>query len=360
MAGSGSEHLRTEGVHLSARGLVQTYRTSGAGRVQALSDVTLDIVRGETLGVVGESGSGKSTLARAILALPRPERAEIEIDGEPILLATKDRLRRIRHKMQMVFQNPLSSLNPHHQILDIVEMPLIVAKRGSRSERRKIVAETLLSVGLDPDHIGNRRPSDLSGGQCQRVSLARSLVLRPEILICDEPVSALDVSVQAQVLNLLEDSKLAYNLTMLFISHDLSVVRGISDRVVVMYLGKICEVGATDDLYCSPRHPYTAMLLDSIPTLDARKRSRAVSTGETPSPLDVPKGCRFHTRCSLASSTCEVHEPQISRVPGAVDQFVACHHPLPADRNPSLGHRPINRDVGSDSKHSQVSLSSAR
>jgi peptide/nickel transport system ATP-binding protein len=329
MAGSGDDHLRSAAL-LSARGLVQTYRSSGGGRVQALSDVSLDIVKGETLGVVGESGSGKSTLARAILALPRPERGEVEIDGEPILKATRQRLQRIRHKLQMVFQDPLSSLNPCHRISDIVEMPLIVANRSSPVERRKIVAGTLLSVGLDVEQIGNRRPSELSGGQCQRVSLARSLVLRPDILICDEPVSALDVSVQAQVLNLLEDSKMAYDLTMLFISHDLSVVRGISDRVVVMYLGKICEVGATDEVYFSARHPYTAMLLDSVPTMDPRARSQSVPRGETPSPLNVPAGCRFNTRCSRASSICEVQEPKISKVSGTVDHFVACHHPLPA------------------------------
>lgn len=329
MAGSGKAHLRPDGALLSATHLVKTYRSRGAGRVQALSDVSVDIAHGETLGVVGESGSGKSTLARAILALPAPDAGTVNFAGDDVFAATGKDLRTIRHSMQMVFQDPLSSLNPSHRIVDIVEMPLLVAGRGDAAERRKLVMETLRSVGLDGELIGHRRPYELSGGQCQRVSLARALVLRPQLLICDEPVSALDVSVQAQVLNLLEDAKDAYKLTMLFISHDLSVVRSISDRVMVMYLGKVCEVAPTDNLYAAPAHPYTAILLASVPSLDPAARQRAaLPTGETPSPLDVPPGCRFSNRCPRVSARCQSEEPEIRELADRPGHFAACHHPL--------------------------------
>jgi peptide/nickel transport system ATP-binding protein len=333
MAGSGTAHLRFDGALLSAAHLVKTYRSRGAGRVQALSDVSVDIARGETLGVVGESGSGKSTLARAILALPAPDSGSVSFSGEDVFAATGKELRTIRHGMQMVFQDPLSSLNPSHRILDIVEMPLLVARRGDAVERRALVMATLRSVGLDGDLIGHRRPYELSGGQCQRVSLARALVLRPQLLVCDEPVSALDVSVQAQVLNLLEDAKAAYDLTMLFISHDLSVVRSISDRVMVMYLGKVCEVAPTDSLYAAPAHPYTAILLASVPSLDPAARQRAtLPTGEAPSPLNVPSGCRFNTRCPRVMERCQREEPAIRELSDRPGHFVACHDPLmPAD-----------------------------
>lgn len=330
MAGSGTAHLQGNAL-LSATHLVKTYKAKGARRVQALSDVSLDIVRGETLGVVGESGSGKSTLARAVLALPKPDSGTVQFEEKPVFDAKAAALRALRHRMQMVFQDPLSSLNPAHRIFDIVEMPLLVAGRGTASERRRIVADTLHSVGLDVDVVGNRRPYELSGGQCQRISIARALVLQPSLLVCDEPVSALDVSVQAQVLNLLEDAKAAFSLTMLFISHDLGVVKGISDRVMVMYLGKVCEIAPTDSLYATPRHPYTATLLASVPSLVPRRREErpTMARGETPSPLDVPSGCRFRTRCPAATERCAREEPQIQNVdrPG---HFVACHHPLAA------------------------------
>lgn len=329
MAGSGTAHLQQDGALLSAHNLVKTYKAKGRRRVQALSDVSLDIVRGETLGVVGESGSGKSTLARAILALPKPDGGAVHFEGKPVFEATGGGLRALRHRMQMVFQDPLSSLNPAHRVLDIVEMPLLVAGRGPAAERRRIVLDTLRSVGLDGELVGNRRPYELSGGQCQRVSIARALVLKPSLLVCDEPVSALDVSVQAQVLNLLEDAKAAFALTMLFISHDLGVVKGISDRVMVMYLGKICEVAPTDALYAKPQHPYTATLLASVPSLTPHRREKrsVVARGETPSPLDVPSGCRFRTRCPAATERCAREEPQLRPV-GAAGQFAACHHPL--------------------------------
>jgi peptide/nickel transport system ATP-binding protein len=333
MAGSGTAHLTTEGALLSARHLVKTYRAKGSRRVQALSDVSFDLLRGETLGVVGESGSGKSTLARAVLALPHPDSGEVRFDGEPVYAAAGARLRALRWRMQMVFQDPMSSLNPAHRILDVVQMPLEVAGRGDAASRRATAMETLASVGLDGAVVGNRRSYELSGGQCQRVSIARALVLRPELLVCDEPVSALDVSVQAQVLNLLEDAKEKFRLTMLFISHDLGVVRGISDRVMVMYLGKVCEIAPTASLYSAPRHPYTATLLASVPTLEPSRRALrpALVRGETPSPLAVPSGCRFRTRCPRASERCSQEEPQIAAASGAPDgHFVACHHPLPA------------------------------
>lgn len=329
MAGSGTDHLNRDGALLVAENLVKTYKAKGGRRVQALSDVSLDIRRGETLGVVGESGSGKSTLARAILALPKPDSGSVRFGGDPMFEAKGAALRALRHQMQMVFQDPLSSLNPAHRIFDIVEMPLLVAGRGDAAERRRVVLDTLASVGLDGALIGNRRPYELSGGQCQRVSIARALVLRPSLLVCDEPVSALDVSVQAQVLNLLEDAKDAFSLTMLFISHDLGVVKGISDRVMVMYLGKICEIAPTDALYASPRHPYTATLLASVPSLvpSRRKERPVMPRGETPSPLDVPSGCRFRTRCPAATERCATEEPQVREV-GGTGHYAACHHPL--------------------------------
>jgi peptide/nickel transport system ATP-binding protein len=330
MAGSGTAHLRPD-AFLSATSLVRTFGARGGRRVQALSDVSLDMVKGETLGVVGESGSGKSTLARAVLALPRPDSGAVQFEGKPVFQLKPAALRELRQRMQMVFQDPLSSLNPAHRIYDIVEMPLLVAGRGSAAERRRIVGDMLQSVGLDIEVVADRRPYELSGGQCQRVSIARALVLQPSLLVCDEPVSALDVSVQAQVLNLLEDAKAAFSLTMLFISHDLGVVKGISDRVMVMYLGKLCEIAPTDSLYGTPCHPYTAALLASVPSLVPRRREdrRPVARGETPSPMDVPSGCRFRTRCPAASERCAREEPQI-RPAGPPGHFVACHHPLAA------------------------------
>ncbi len=330
MAGSGMAHLGHDSALLSAQDIVKTYRAKGGRRVQALSRVSFDVRRGETLGVVGESGSGKSTLARAILSLPAPDSGSVVFEGNSVLDASGARLRELRRNMQMVFQDPLSSLNPAHRILEIVEMPLLVAGQAGAAERRRIVLDTLRSVGLDGEVIGNRRPYELSGGQCQRVSIARALVLRPRLLVCDEPVSALDVSVQAQVINLLEDTKAAFDLTMVFISHDLSVVKGISDRVMVMYLGKICEIAPTDSLYSAPRHPYTATLLASVPSLIPRQRQHRpeIARGETPSPLDVPSGCRFRTRCPRATDLCSQQEPEIKLANTGSEHFVACHHPL--------------------------------
>ncbi|SPA43378.1 oligopeptide transporter subunit; ATP-binding component of ABC superfamily [Cupriavidus taiwanensis] len=316
---------------LHARNLVQTYHARGGRRVQALSDVSFDLRRGETLGVVGESGSGKSTLARALMALPAPQSGSVDFDGVPLAQARGAALRALRRRMQMVFQDPMSSLNPGQRILDIVQMPLMVAGEGSAAQRRARAAQALADVGLDPNVVGKRRPWELSGGQCQRVSIARALVLRPQLLVCDEPVSALDVSVQAQVLNLLEDAKAAHGLTLLFISHDLGVVRSVSDRVMVMYLGKVCELAPAGSLYLAPRHPYTATLLASVPSPDPARRllRPALAHGETPSPLDVPSGCRFRTRCARASERCAREAPALQACADAPGHAVACHYPLP-------------------------------
>ncbi|HOA93476.1 MAG TPA: ATP-binding cassette domain-containing protein [Quisquiliibacterium sp.] len=330
MAGSGTAHLTGDDALLTARHLVKTFHAKGGRRVQALSDVSLELRRGETLGVVGESGSGKSTLARALMALPAPDSGSVTFAGQEVFAARGAALRALRFRMQMVFQDPMSSLNPAHSILDVVEMPLLVAGRGDAKQRRAAALKTLRSVGLDGELIGQRRSYELSGGQCQRVSIARALMLGPDLLVCDEPVSALDVSVQAQVLNLLEDAKAEHGLTMLFISHDLGVVKGISDRVMVMYLGKVCEIAPADALYAQPRHPYSATLLASVPSLTPTRRAArpALARGETPSPLAVPSGCRFRTRCPRATDRCVQEEPQIAAAGGGPGHFVACHHPL--------------------------------
>jgi peptide/nickel transport system ATP-binding protein len=237
-------------------------------------------------------------------------------------------MRRRRTDLQMIFQDPISSLNPRREVGEIVAEPLSVWGPKNKEKQKALVDEMLNAVGIDPDVARNKRPHEFSGGQCQRISIARSLVLEPEVLICDEPVSALDVSVQAQILNLLEDLKKKYNLTLIFIAHDLAVVKNISDRVAVMYLGKICEVAGSDELYENPAHPYTQLLLVSSPEPDPTvvlDRSDT-SSGELPSPINPPSGCRFRTRCPLADDICSSQEPQMQEV--GQDHFVACHHPL--------------------------------
>jgi peptide/nickel transport system ATP-binding protein len=331
MAGSGTAHLRdgAEDVLLSVRNLVVEFAAGRAGKVHAVSDVSLDVRRGETVGLVGESGCGKSTLAKAIMQLPRPTSGSVEYAGTDLTTLAKRALRETRRALQMIFQDPISSLNPLRKVKDIVAEGLDIAGDRPRAERTAAVEEMLEVVGLDPATAGERRPHEFSGGQCQRISIARALVLDPDLVICDEPVSALDVSVQAQILNLLADMKARYGLTLLFIAHDLAVVKNVSDRVVVMYLGKICEVAAPDLLYAEPLHPYTEGLLAAVPDPDpdplAAPVDRALA-GELPSPLDPPSGCRFRTRCPRASAVCADEEPQIrERRPG---HFVACHHPL--------------------------------
>ncbi|MDP6975900.1 MAG: ATP-binding cassette domain-containing protein [Acidimicrobiales bacterium] len=333
MAGSGTAHLRTaDDVVLRVENLVMEFPAGRHQVVHAVSDVSFDIRRGETLGIVGESGCGKSTTARAIVQLPAPTSGRVLLDPgtdrEAELTALEgEGLRQVRPRLQMIFQDPISSLNPRRRVRDIVAEGLAIWEGESGEEQvRAKVDEVLEAVGIDPTVAANRRPHEFSGGQCQRISIARAVVLEPEILICDEPVSALDVSVQAQILNLLEEMKSRYGLTLVFIGHDLSVVRNVSDRVIVMYLGKVCEVGNADAIYSSPAHPYTRVLLASAPepasTVD---ESESAIGDEIPSPIHPPSGCRFRTRCPRATDRCATEEPVLREL--AEDHFVACHFP---------------------------------
>jgi peptide/nickel transport system ATP-binding protein len=310
-------------VVLRLKDLVVEFPVGGGQTVHAVSGIDLEVRRGETLGLVGESGCGKSTTGRAIMQLPRPTSGSVVFEGRDLTTLSHRELREVRPKLQMIFQDPISSLNPRRRIPEIVGDPLVVWGRGD--ERARVVPEVLAAVGLDPEQVADRRPHQFSGGQCQRVSIARALVLDPEVLICDEPVSALDVSVQAQILNLLEDMKRRYGLTLVFIAHDLGVVRNISDRVAVMYLGRICELGETRALFDHPVHPYTRLLVSSIPSMETGEKADRGS-GEMPSPINPPSGCRFRTRCPLASQRCAAEVPEMREVqPG---RFTACHHPI--------------------------------
>jgi peptide/nickel transport system ATP-binding protein len=338
MAGSGTAHLRpADDVLLRAEHLVVDFPAAGGKKVSAVADVSFDVAVGETLGVVGESGCGKSTAARAVIQLPPPTAGTVRFAGHDLTAQRAERLRELRPQFQIVFQDPISSLNPRRRVGDNVGAPLKIWNRGSEAERRAKVDEALETVGLDPDTARDRRPHEFSGGQCQRICIARALVLDPKLVICDEPVSALDVSVQAQILNLLEDLKERYGLTLVFITHDLAVVKNVSDRVAVMYLGKLCEVAAPDRLYAAPAHPYTAALLSAIPVPDpaAPARSNGLVAGDVPSPVSPPSGCRFRTRCPRAQERCAAEEPQVRAV--ADGQFVACHFPLVGEVAPPAG-----------------------
>jgi peptide/nickel transport system ATP-binding protein len=314
---------------LSVKDLVVEYPAGPGRSVHAVSGVNLEVGEGETLGLVGESGCGKSTTGKAILQMPRPTSGSVVFDGHELTSLRGEELRRLRPSLQMIFQDPISSLNPRRRVQDIVAEPLEIWKSGTPASRAERVDETLEAVGLDPVAVRGRLPHQFSGGQCQRISIARALVMDPKLLICDEPVSALDVSVQAQILNLLEDMKARYRLTMIFIAHDLSVVKNVSDRVAVMYLGKICEVAGSDELYREPKHHYTSALLASIPVADPAVRPGLVPDalrGEPPSPVDPPSGCRFRTRCPRAEERCALEEPALREV--APGHSVACHFPL--------------------------------
>jgi peptide/nickel transport system ATP-binding protein len=328
VAGTGTAHLRPgDDALLRVDDLVVEFRAAG-GTVKAVSGISLDLLAGETLGLVGESGCGKSTTGRAVMQLPRPTSGSVRFDGVELTALKGDALRRTRPQLQMIFQDPISSLNPRRKIGDIVAEGLEIWHVGDAASREQKVDEVLGAVGLDPATARGRRPHEFSGGQCQRISIARAVVTDPKLIICDEPVSALDVSVQAQILNLLEEMKRRYDLTMLFIAHDLAVVKNVSDRVAVMYLGKLCEVGAPDVLYAQPAHPYTAALLAAIPVPDPASApdDARVLRGEIPSNLDPPSGCRFRTRCPKAQARCAEEEPQIRQL--GDDQYVACHFPV--------------------------------
>lgn len=330
MAGSGTAHLRDPGAAiLRAEHLVVEFPVGSTGlKVHAVSDVSLDLLPGETLGLVGESGSGKSTTGRALMQMPRPDSGEVWLDGASLSTMSGSELRERRPEMQMIFQDPISSLNPRRRVRDIVLEPMRIWKRGTADEQQRRMIDTLEAVGIDAESAASRRPHEFSGGQAQRICIARSLMLEPKVLICDEPVSALDVSVQAQILNLLADMKARYGLTMVFIAHDLAVVKNVSDRVAVMYVGKLCEVGAPDELYERPAHPYTRALIDAIPEPDphAQPGEYARLEGELPSPVSPPSGCRFRTRCPHAQEMCAQVEPVMREV--GPDHFVACHFPL--------------------------------
>jgi peptide/nickel transport system ATP-binding protein len=329
MAGSGKAHLRNnENVILRVEDLTMEFPAGGKNFVRAVSGISFDIERGETLAIVGESGCGKSTLGKAILQLPKPTSGSVNFQGQELTTLNKDALRDVRPAMQMIFQDPVSSLDPRLSVAKIVDEPLKIWDRGDELWRSKKVDELLNAVGLDPALVRDRRSYEFSGGQCQRISIARSLALEPLLLICDEPVSALDVSVQAQILNLLQDMKERYGLTLIFISHDLAVVKAVSTRIMVMYLGKVCEISSPDELYSNPRHHYTHALVSSVPIPDPTVAARRTTLeGEPPSPTDPPSGCRFRTRCPAATDLCAQEEPQLHEV--SAGHFVACHFPRP-------------------------------
>jgi len=315
------------------------------GRVHAVDGVSLEVFPGETLGIVGETGCGKSTLARLICRLLPVTEGTIEFDGQDITNLKGNQLRQLRREIQMIFQDPYSSLNPRKRVGAIIGDPFEIHGLADGKELKKRVQELMETVGLNPEHY-NRFPAEFSGGQRQRIGVARALALRPKLVICDEPVSALDVSIQAQVINLLEDLQNEFKLTYLFIAHDLSVVRHVSDRVGVMYLGKVVELADARRLYAEPKHPYTGALLSAIPVPDpdtAQQRERVILLGDVPSPIDPPSGCRFHPRCPKAQERCVHEEPPLESKAGG--DLAACHFPLEPGENLARAKAGIEQEV---------------
>jgi oligopeptide/dipeptide ABC transporter ATP-binding protein len=303
------------------------------GYVQAVDGVSLTIGRGQTLGLVGETGCGKSTLARCIAGLIPATSGTVTFEGKNITNLSRRAMRPFRREIQMIFQDPYGSLNPRRRVGAIIGDPFVIHRTAGAAQRKKAVQELMERVGLNPEHY-NRFPAEFSGGQRQRIGVARALALRPKLIICDEPVSALDVSIQAQVLNLLSDLQDDFGLSYLFIAHDLEVVRHVSDAVIVMYLGRIAEAGPSKPVYETPRHPYTAALLSAAPAADpdaAAARQRIILTGDVPSPINPPAGCRFHPRCPKAQELCSQQEPPLESKAGDPDVHVtACHFPVEA------------------------------
>jgi oligopeptide transport system ATP-binding protein len=315
-------------VLLEATDLVKHFRHGRDEVVHAVDGVSLEVRRGETLGIVGESGCGKSTLGRLLVRLHEPTSGTVRFDGADITRLSRRQLRPYRREMQMIFQDPYASLNPRKRVGQIVEDPFRIHRSLSSKQVRGRVRELLEVVGLSPDHV-NRYPHEFSGGQRQRIGVARALALNPQLIVADEPVSALDVSIQAQVINLLDDLQDEFELTYVFIAHDLGVVHHVSDRIAVMYLGVVVEVGPSDPLFLEPIHPYTEALLSAIPAIEAddtARRERIVLEGEVPSPIDPPAGCRFHPRCAYATEICAVERPPLADHGNG--RFAACHHPL--------------------------------
>ena len=315
------------------------------GRVHAVDGVDLEVAPGETLGIVGETGCGKSTLARLICRLLPVTEGTIEFDGQDITNFKGNQLRQLRREIQMIFQDPYSSLNPRKRVGAIIGDPFDIHGLAEGKERKQRVQELMEVVGLNPEHY-NRFPAEFSGGQRQRIGVARAIALRPKLVICDEPVSALDVSIQAQVINLLEDLQNEFKLTYIFIAHDLSVVRHVSDRVGVMYLGKVVELADARRLYAEPKHPYTGALLSAIPVPDpdtSQQRERVILLGDVPSPIDPPSGCRFHPRCPKAQERCVHEEPPLE--PKVSGDLAACHFPLEPGESLARAKAGIEQEV---------------
>ncbi len=296
------------------------------GNVRAVDGISFSIERGQTMGLVGESGSGKTTIGRTIVRLYKPTAGQILFEDKDLAKLDGEELRQIRQRVQMIFQDPYASLNPRYTIGSLIAEPMHIYKVASRAEIRERTAELLRVVGLRPEYI-DRYPHEFSGGQRQRIAVARALSINPEFVIADEPVSALDVSIRAQVLNLLQRLQRQFNLTYLFVSHDLSVVRHVADRIAVMYLGKIVELSDRDELYAAPKHPYTKALLSAVPIPDPqieKRRQRIILSGDLPSPINIPSGCRFHTRCPMAQNICREIEPVFEAKEGR-EHYAACH-----------------------------------